>query len=140
MVKSYRDFPKYFIGESDSARLIVEGYYPTRGNILRKIQFGEDGVYRARIGQAKDLGVELTGVDWIDDNEIWKKVPSYYEKILDSWGYLDVYDDTGKTMRISASVIRVYRAGDFGCLILVTGDTILENYYVSVEKVVEHEV
>ena len=57
MMKSYKDFEKEFIGDSDIATLIMLGYDSKEkdGLLLKKLNFGEDGNYRAYIveGQAE---------------------------------------------------------------------------------------
>ena len=47
MMKSYKDFEKEFIGDSDIATLIMLGYDSKEkdGLLLKKLNFGEDGNY-----------------------------------------------------------------------------------------------
>lgn len=103
-MKNYRDFEKKYIGSSDIASLTFRA-----GNDVFPVNFGSDGSYDAYIvrGEA-EIGEHYTLVHeskfiWLhifDDSELTFKDSCYNAKSEDRY-------DT----------IRVYRAGEFGCII-----------------------
>ena len=101
-MKSYKEYDREFIGDSDIAALIF-----VKANIL---DFGCDGRYNAYV---------------VDENA---KIGDHYTLEMEfetSSGFkawLKVYDDEGLTADYSADKIRVYRAGDFGCIIQLIGE------------------
>lgn len=114
--KSYKSYPKRFIGWSDIARLTVvasEGFHG--------LEFGEDGCYsayivdeNAEIGDHYDLvftehhwiwifsDYDVNDVNCTDEND-----DCYYEHIAHGRAIFE-----GKT-------INVYRAGMMGCIIQI---------------------
>ena len=105
MAKSYKDYKKVFIGDSDIATLIVAGMKPNEGVTADTLCFGADGSYYA----------------YIVDSEA--EIPSHYklEKAFVTW--VRFYDDNTMTKEFSASKIgnpiRIYTAGDFGCIVQI---------------------
>lgn len=99
-MKTYKDFLRIFIGESDISTLIMVGM-KDRNLHLQPLYFGSDGRYTA----------------YIVTEPI--EIPSYYEKIatFDTW--LKIYDDETCIFQTQAKVINVYRAGELGCIIEV---------------------
>ena len=95
-MKSYKDYPKKHIGVSDISALVLRS-----PDGVAELNFGADGSYSAYI---------CDGVV-----EIGEK----YELRYEAKGWLWIYDDTGITEKINANCIRVYRAGDMGCVIQV---------------------
>ena len=95
-MKNHHNCPKVSIGSSDLAELIVRG--PGKVGTLA---FGEDGSYRAYI------------VDRDCD------IPGYYKQVFECRNWIVVYDDEGKSFEIEnhGSTYRVFRAGEFGCII-----------------------
>lgn len=99
-MKYYKEYDRYFIGESDAANLTLKGISPTDNNIiLSSLNFGEDGYYKAYL-------VDLNAA-----------IPAHYNKITEFKGYLKIYDDFALVFEIKADNIAVYRSGDFGCII-----------------------
>ena len=107
-MKSYKEYDREFIGDSDIAALTFVGTTKNglKANIL---DFGSDGRYNAYI---------------VDENA---KIGDHYTLELEfetSSGFkawLKIYDDEGLTADYSADKIKVYRAGDFGCIIQLIG-------------------
>ena len=107
-MKSYKEYDREFIGDSDIAALIFVG--TTKNGLEAKIlDFGCDGRYNAYI---------------VDENA---KIGDHYSLEMEyetSSGFkawLKVYDDEGLTADYTADKIKVYRAGDFGCIIQLIG-------------------
>ena len=48
-MKTYKDFEKQYIGNSDVAALIMVGYKKGNGLVTDLLHFGEDGAYSAYI-------------------------------------------------------------------------------------------
>ena len=98
MVPKKRDHHSYervFIGDSDVASLICE----SKNGVL-SLRFGADGHYMAYIVDAECV------------------IPDYYTFVWEGRNWLCIYDDEGLTRRIDHSgSIRIYRAGEFGCII-----------------------
>lgn len=101
MMKSYKDFEKEFIGDSDIATLIMVGYDSKEkgGLSLKKLNFGEDGNYRAYIVEGE------------------AEIGSHYELVAEFTDWLRIYDDTSLAKEFHADVIKVFRAMEFGCII-----------------------
>lgn len=99
-MKSYKEFPKSFIGYSDIASLIMAGYKEGQGVVTEKLNFGEDGSYKAYIVNGKDVAVG-----------------SHYKKVAEFDGWLKIYDDDGLAIKYKANKIIVYRAGEMGCIV-----------------------
>lgn len=97
-MRDYHDYEKKFIGSSDIAALIVVA--PTKEGLSSKIiEFGEDGNYRA----------------YIVDGEA--EIESHYELVFECKSWLKIYDDEELTFKESGSRFKIFRAGDFGCII-----------------------
>lgn len=107
-MKSYKEYEKVFIGDSDIAALTFVGITKDglKANILN---FGSDGRYNAYV---------------VDENA---KIGDHYTLEMEfetSSGFkawVKIYDDEELTKDYSADKIRVYRAGDFGCIIQLIG-------------------
>ena len=94
--KTYKDYPKQYIGLSDIASLTLRFCNSKSAKI---IQFNEDNDYYAYVVTEKI------------------KLPSHYSLIASGKNWLYIYDDSSRSFRISAPVIRVYRCGNYGVLI-----------------------
>ncbi len=93
-MKYYKDYKKKCIGSSDVAMLIV--------NMCGKVYslyFGEDGNYKA----------------YIVDSEC--EIPEHYSLELEGYNWLKIYDDFGLTLGMKYNHFKIYRAGNFGCII-----------------------
>lgn len=95
-MKNYRDYEKQFIGDSDIASLTMRS--PEGADVLN---FGIDASYEAYI------------VD--GDTEIG----SHYKLVYECEGWLKIYDDMGFFVKFNGKSIKVYRAGEIGCIIQV---------------------
>lgn len=96
--KSYKDFEKEYIGGSDIASLILAGH-SRWGLKLHDLHFGEDSSYQAYI---------VNG-----DCEIGE----HYRFEAEFYTWLNIYDDDELVKKFRADIIRVYRAGNHGCII-----------------------
>lgn len=101
MMKSYKDFEKEFIGDSDIATLIMVGYdSKEKGGVsLKKLNFGVDGNYQAYIVEGQT------------------EIGSHYELVAEFTDWLRIYDDSSLVKEFHADVIKVFRAMEFGCII-----------------------
>lgn len=99
--KSYKSRLPEFIGASDIASLTVRA-----GEFIGALDFGEDGSYSAYI---------------VEDAA--NAIPNYYACIFEGVAnWLTIYDDNGKSFSKSfdnLKNIKIYRAGDFGCVIQI---------------------
>lgn len=100
-MKSYKDFNREFIGDSDISTLIMIGYDNKQkdGLSLKKLSFGEDCAYAAYIVKG--------------DAEIG----SHYKLVAEFSYWLKIYDDYEKVKLFESDIIKVYRAGEIGCII-----------------------
>ena len=102
MKKNYKDFEKIFIGESDIAQLTLRYFNDDAKEVeLDILHFGEDGAYNAYL---------------IQDEEV--EIPNHYQLVFDkqiSW--MDIIDDTGIIAFDCPANIKIYRAGNYGCII-----------------------
>lgn len=108
----YKDYAKKYIGQSDCARLILEGCDINEKIKLERLDFGEDGSYSAYI---------------VDES---CEIPSHYEKQCTFFNFVNVIDDSGITEKLYGREIAFYTAGDFGCLIQVK-----EPYFNTLSKI-----
>lgn len=99
--KKYKDFDKISIGSSDCASLVLVGI--TENGLESEIlSFGQDDDYKAYI---------VAGYE--DDVEIG---PHYELKAtFEKW--MKIYDDDGLVKTFESYKIKVYRAGEMGCII-----------------------
>lgn len=100
-MKSYKDFNKEFIGDSNISTLIMIGYdnIEKDGLSLKKLVFGEDGHYMSYIVRGE------------------ANIGSHYKLVAEFEYWLKIYDDDGLVRVLRANVIKVYRAGEIGCII-----------------------
>lgn len=102
-MENYKECPVAYIGDSDIAALILVGYRngSKDGLVTEPLYFGMDGSYKAYI------------VD--EETEIGK-----HYKLKATFNYwLKIYDDDELVHNIKAKEIKIYRAGDMGCIIQI---------------------
>lgn len=97
-MRSYKEYRKKMIGYSDISALIMAGGSDD-GLKVEELSFGGDGLYYA----------------YMLDGEA--KIPEHYELVAEFKNHLKIYDDDKLTISMRSYKIRVYRAGDFGCII-----------------------
>lgn len=103
MANNYHECPRMYLGESDMAQLILR-----TDNGVKTINFGGDGEYYAY---------------FIDSNEKID-VLAHYACVVDeicAWAW--IYDDDSRTQKINFKKdmrLRVYRAGEYGCIIQIS--------------------
>lgn len=110
-MKTYRSFPRVYIGTSDMAELILSGYdksfpdAPFYCHRLLPLCFVEDSTYYARF--------------IVNHESSLTEIPDHYHLVASFDNWLTIYDDEGKTFDFysESSKINVYRAGDSGCII-----------------------
>ena len=107
------------LGGSDIATLIMVGMTTedrpaTTSHLeMKELNFGEDGEYSA----------------WLIDGDT--DVPEHYTLAAEFKNWLKIYDDEGYCTYFTAPFIRVYQAGQFGCLIQLCQE------YTSIKKLKE---
>ena len=100
MAKSYKEFEKVYIGDSDIASLILAGgglYTPIWTQTL---SFGEDASYYTYVVNGKDV-----------------EIGAHYREVAKFKSWLKIYDDYELVKTFKANKIVVYRAGEMGCII-----------------------
>lgn len=100
--RNYKDFNKIFIGESDIASVVLRSW-----NSASILNFGQDDSYLA----------------YFVDEEI--EIPAHYSLVFESDYWLKIFDDSSLAREIRADKIRVYRAGEMGCLIYAPGGSVI---------------
>ena len=93
-MKNYKEFEKKVIGDSDIATLTVRSALN-----LYNLSFGQDGLYSAYI---------------VDETCI---IPEHYKLVIECDYWLKIYDDEKLTFYDKGKKFKVYRAGEFGCII-----------------------
>lgn len=66
---------------------------------MKKLVFGEDGHYMSYLVRGK------------------ANIGSHYELVAEFEHWMKIYDESVLVRVLGADVIKVYRAGDFGCII-----------------------
>lgn len=97
-MKNYKDYPSVSLGYSDIARLIVDS--PAK---LSWLKFGGDNEYYA----------------YLVDEEA--EIGDHYSLEFEAEYWIQIYDDRGLTFKVYADQIKVYRAGNYGCIIQTIG-------------------
>lgn len=109
---TYKDFPKIYIGGSDSAALICRSKWGDI-DLCGLLKFGEDGDYSAYfVDEKAALG-------------------DHYKHQLTYYDYVDITGDDGYGVHIEAYVINIYTSGNFGCIIEAIGGHCTEIPFVS---------
>ena len=108
-MRDYHTYGEVSLGSSDVATVILAGMKP-RGVGTMTLHFGGDGHYGAYL---------------VNENA---EIGSHYKLkgIFRSW--LKVYDDDSLMVYLRAKKIKVYRAGEYGCIIQVFGKVDLVHY------------
>lgn len=102
-MKSYKNFPVVYVGESDIASLIVRSCGDDRVAVL---DFGGDGAYQAYhcIGDDVEIG-------------------EHYVPVFEGHSWLKIYDDHGlaynenRYCEAEHTKVTLYRAGGYGLII-----------------------
>lgn len=97
-MKTYKDYPKTYIGASDIASLVLRGC-----DALSELKLGGDGAYYAYMVDGP------------------AEIGEHYTKRFECRDWLWVYDDQGKRVEIRAETIQVFRGGDYGVIINAPG-------------------
>ena len=111
---TYKDFPKIYIGGSDSAALICRSKWGDI-DLCGLLKFGEDGDYSAYLVTEKAA------------------FGDHYKHQLTYYDYVDITGDDGYGVHIEAYVINIYTAGNFGCIIEAIG-----GHYTEIPAVSQH--
>lgn len=102
-MKTYKDFNKKFIGESDIASLTLRSE-----TSCAALNFGMDAAYMAYIVTEE------------------AEIGSHYKLIFEGKSWLKIFDDTELTFFARADKINIYRAGELGCIIQLIGNAKIE--------------
>ena len=98
-MKTYKDFEKEYIGESDVAVLTMVGM--TEECLTAQIlHFGGDDAYSAYI---------------VDEPDV--EIGKHYSQVASFKTWLKIYDDKGLAFEVYSPKIDVYTAGEYGCII-----------------------
>lgn len=101
MKKNYHQLEKQLIGTSDKACLAL---VHEDGESL--LTFGSDGKYYSYVGTFEEIDL---------------KSMTHYRLEFECQNWLQIMDDDGDMIEFVGDEIRIYRCGDFGCIILVKG-------------------
>lgn len=102
-MKDHHEYHKIPLGESDVATIVLRSKC-----ISYVLSFGEDGGYSA----------------YLVDEEC--EIPDRYELMWACVGWLWIYDDKQRTVKIDADRIDIYRCGMKGCIIQTFGESTIE--------------
>ncbi|WP_288681565.1 hypothetical protein [uncultured Eubacterium sp.] len=98
-MKSYKEFDVCLLGGSDYASLIMVGCDKEGKLVSQILPFGEDGAYRAYLVEGE------------------AEIGSHYSLVAEFTHWMNVYDDDSMAEKFNAKRIKVFRAGEFGCII-----------------------
>lgn len=97
-MKSYKDFNKIPIGDSDIAALVMVGCDGDHGVKAMMLNFGQDASYYAY---------------YVDEPAT---IGEHYRKIAEFTHWFKIYDDTELVFDADGD-FTIYRAGEMGCII-----------------------
>ena len=100
-MRDYHSYGVSQIGASEYAALIAVG--PNDGLKTEIINFGGDGSYKAYV---------------VDEDA---EIQEHYRLVTEFKNWAKIYDDCDLTQSFRASLIKIYRAGDYGCIIQLIG-------------------
>ncbi len=112
-MKNYKFYETISLGSSDIATLILSGIKDSTGLSLEKLTFGEDGNYSAYLVDAE------------------AEIGSHYTLVNEFTKWLKIYDDDECMADLSADIIKIYRAGEFGCIIQLFNANLAQCHYNS---------
>ena len=98
-MKNYREYDKVYIGSSDIASLTIVAPRDNGDPLAQTLDFGIDADYFAYI---------------VDSNAY---IGDHYKLVQCCKYWMKVFDDQELTLDLHAPTIKVYRAGDCGCII-----------------------
>ena len=101
-MKNYKSFPKQYIGSSDISALVLVGFQDGVGATAKLLEFGKDRSYSAYICEGEEVEIG-SHYDLAAEFNIWAKI----------------YDDEKLVRNFRGRHIRIYRAGQEGCIINV---------------------
>ena len=102
-MKNYKEYERKYIGGSDIAALVLVGC-DENGAKTQLLDFGGDNSYMAYI---------------VDENA---EIGAHYKEVATFNYWLKIYDDHERTFSVYAKEIKIYRAGDYGCIIQIIGE------------------
>ena len=105
-MKTYKNFEKEHIGDSDIASLVLVGN-SENGITAKVLPFGMDGQYSAYIVSGKAI------------------IGAHYKKVAEFKSWMKIYDDEELTRTFRGEKIIVYRAGKMSSIIQIFNE--LEN-------------
>lgn len=97
-MKNYKSYPTLSLGCSDIARVILSTH-----DQLSYLHLGGDGSYKA----------------YLVDEEA--EIGAHYRLAFEATSWLKIFDDTDLVAKIYAERIKIYRAGECGCIVQVIG-------------------
>ena len=102
MKKTYKDFKKIYIGESERAELTLRFFnFEKKAIDHQGLHFGGDNAYSAYLAQDENM-----------------EIPEQYNLAFESNSpWLDIIDDTNVITFNNIEHIKIYRASDYGCII-----------------------
>jgi len=98
-MRSYKTYPRHYLGCSDVAGLTV--VHPGEPFTLK---FGSDGDYSAY---------------FVDEAA---EIPAHYQHVATVHGWMWIFDDFMRRYNARADEIKIFRAGDFGCIVQLIGE------------------
>jgi hypothetical protein len=107
---SYKSFKKIDLGGSDVASLIVRTLSGDGTITVCQLGFGGDGRYSAYL---------------IPDGVA---VGEHYSVAAEGHTWMEIFDDARIRFRCRAETIRIFRGGDYGCIIQLLGQASCERW------------
>ena len=98
-MKSYKEYKKVYIGSSDIATLTIVALRDNGEPLAQTLDFAIDSNYFAYI---------------VDDKA---QIGDHYKLVQTCRYWMKVFDDQELTLDLHAQTIKIYRAGDCGCII-----------------------
>jgi hypothetical protein len=95
------EYKMEFIGQSDISALVMVGFRNDKGIVPEMLYFGCEGRYSA----------------FICDGEV--RIANHFKLVAEYNSWLNIYDDKTLVKSLIGGCIKVYRAGESGCIIQI---------------------
>lgn len=101
-MRSYMEYRREFIGKSEISALVMVGFKDKQGIVPEMLNFSVEDSYYAYICDSEAI------------------IGTHFKLVAEYNSWMNIYDDKTMVKSFIKGSIKVYRAGDVGCIIQVS--------------------